>query len=184
MVHRGEEALKVEEIRQSKPNEKLQVGGRLFHFKNRWSFSPWAQSIVSKGLGWAWRTKTPPPIKRFFQEPTPMLQSYVKDLLSKFVVRKIKNIKFQGRLFCVPKRDSHQKRVILDLSVLNKAIVCDKFQMLTIAQVRTLLPRGAVTCSIDLTDTYWHIPIAHHLILTLASDGAIKPMPSELCPSG
>ena len=36
--------------------------------------------------------------------------------------------------------------------------------MLTIVQVRTLLPRGVVTCSIDLTDGHWHIPIARHLI--------------------
>ena len=35
--------------------------------------------------------------------------------------------------------------------------------MLTISQVRTLLPRGAVTISIDLTDAYWHIPIARRL---------------------
>ena len=163
-VLREEEVQGVEVPIRNSHNEKLQVGGRLFHFKNRWTFSPWAQSIVSKGLGWAWNSKSLPPNRRFFQEPTPVLQSYVKELLSKFVIKKIKSIKFQGRLFCVPKRDSDRWRVILDLSRLNKAIVCDRFQMLTIAQVRTLLPRGAVTCSIDLTDAYWHIPIAHHLI--------------------
>ena len=32
--------------------EMIQVGGRLHHFAKRWEFSPWAHSIVSKGLGW------------------------------------------------------------------------------------------------------------------------------------
>ena len=49
------------------------------------------------------------------------------------------------------------------MSTLNHYIRCDKFQMLTISQVRTLLPRGAVTISIDLTDAYWHVPIARCL---------------------
>ena len=56
-----------------------------------------------------------------------------------------------------------KKRIILDLSSLNEHIQCDKFRMLTIAQVRTLLPPGNVTISIDLTDAYWHIPIARNL---------------------
>ncbi|XP_068217608.1 uncharacterized protein [Palaemon carinicauda] len=34
--------------------------------------------------------------------------------------------------------------------------------MLTVSQVRTLLPRGPVTTSIDLTDAYYHVPIARH----------------------
>ena len=160
----GEVPLEEEVLEEARTNEHLRVGGRLLQFKDRWSFSPWAQSIVSKGLGWSWKGKGPPPLRKFFQKPTQLLLTYVRDLLSKSVVKKIKSIKFQGRLFCVPKRDTLRKRVILDLSLLNKAIVCDRFQMLTIAQVRTLLPRGVVTCSIDLTDAYWHIPIAHHLI--------------------
>ena len=74
----------------------------------------------------------------------------------------MKYISFQGQLFCVRKKDSSKQRVILDLSVLNKYIQCDRFQMLTISQIRTLLPQGAYAISIDLTDAYWHVPIAHH----------------------
>ena len=36
--------------------------------------------------------------------------------------------------------------------------------MLTNSQVRTLLPHGSITIPIDLTDAYWHIPSARHLI--------------------
>ena len=144
-------------------SEPLQVGGRLAHFKNSWMFSSWAHSIVSKGLGWSWVDR-PPRLKSFFQEVTPFLKEYVQDLLARAVIKKAKSLKFQGRLFCVPKKDSDKKRVILDLSVLNQYIRCEKFRMLTISQIRTLLPRGAVTISIDLTDAYWHIPIARCLI--------------------
>ena len=50
--------------------------------------------------------------------------------------------------------------MILVLSVLNLSIQCDNFQMLSISQVRTLLPQGAFTISIDLTDAYWHLPVS------------------------
>ena len=141
------------------PPEKVPVGGRLTHFRHQWQFNTWAHSIVSKGLGWAW-TDQPPVFKSFFQEESLVLKEYVQELLDKAVVKRAKSLKFQGRLFCVPKKDSDKERVILDLSYLNLFIQCDKFKMLTVSQIRTLLPRGAVTISIDLTDAYWHVPIA------------------------
>ena len=140
-------------------NEMFPVGGRLRLFKEQWSFDPWAFSVISKGLGWKW-VSPPPRTKTFFQPSTSFLDDYVQDLLNKRVIKPSKSLQFQGRLFCVPKKDSDKKRVILDLSRLNKYIQCDRFQMLTISQIRTLLPRGVFTVSIDLTDAYWHIPIA------------------------
>ena len=139
-------------------NEDLPVGGRLALFKDHWRFDPWAHSIVSNGLGWKWRQK-PPSFRRFFQPTTPHLEEYVQELLQKKVIRCTRSMKFQGRLFCVPKKDSNKLRTILDLSPLNKFIQCDRFQMLTISQIRTLLPQGAYTVSIDLTDAYWYLPI-------------------------
>ena len=46
----GEVPLEAEVLEEPSPNEHLGAGGRLVHFKDRWSFSPRAQSIVSKGL--------------------------------------------------------------------------------------------------------------------------------------
>ena len=143
-------------------NESIPVGGRLMKFKRAWKFNQWAFSIVSKGLGWQW-SRVPPPVKFFVQTPTPLLKEYVKELIQKKVIKRAKSLRFQGNLFCVPKKNTDKKRVILDLSPLNQFIRCDRFQMLTVSQVRTLLPPGAVTCSIDLTDAYWHIPIARNL---------------------
>ncbi|XP_068224886.1 uncharacterized protein [Palaemon carinicauda] len=95
------------------------------------------------------------------QPSTPDLLLFTQDL-RKNAIKETKYLKFQGRLFSVPKKDSDSRRVILDLSRLNLSIQCDRFHMLTVSQVRTLLPRGAVTTSIDLTDAYYHVPIARH----------------------
>ena len=93
------------------------VEGRRRGFRHNWVFSPWAYNLVSKGLGWKWKT-APPPKKTFSQ----VLVDYVQELLDKKVIRKARNIKFQGRLFCIPKKDTDKKRVILDLSVPNRFI--------------------------------------------------------------
>ena len=62
----------------------------------------------------------------------------------------------------MPKKDSNKLRTVVDLSPLKKFIQGDKLQMLTILQIRTLLPQVAYTVSIDLTDAYWHLPINRH----------------------
>ena len=146
-------------------NEELPVGGRLALFKDRWHFSPWAVSVISNGLGWKWRS-SPPKLRRFYQRPTPFLREYVDDLLARRVVCPAKSLSFQGRLFCVP-RNTPPKRVILDLSVLNLHIQCDKFQRLPVTQIRTLLPPGTYAISIDLADAYWRVPVARHSSPTL-----------------
>ena len=79
-------------------------------------------------------------MKRFHQRSTAFLQDYVRELLLKKVVEPVQFLSFQACRFCVDKVNSSRKRVILDLSNLNKRIRCDKFGMLTIAQIRTLLP--------------------------------------------
>ena len=142
------------------PNELLPVGARLQHFSHNWeAISSWAHSVVSNGLGWEW-IRSPPPLRLFHQRETPELLEFVSNMTSKGVIERCKVLRFQGRLFSVEKRDSLERRVILDLSHLNLFIRCDKFKMTTVAQVRTLLPLGAFTCSIDLSDAFWHVPVA------------------------
>ena len=139
--------------------EMYPVGGRLSLYRERWTFSAWAHSIVKSGLGWKW-VNSPPSLKMFYQEPTPILLEYVQKMLEKRVIEPCHSLKFQGRLFYVPKKDSNERRVILDLSPFNIHIECQSFKMTTIRHVRNSLPKGAWTCSIDLTDAYWHVPIA------------------------
>ena len=80
-------------------------------------------------------------------------------LLEAGAIQETTRIAFQGPLFSVPKKDSEKRRVILDLSALNKYIQCPTFKMTTVADVRAVLPQGVFTCSVDLSDAYWHIPI-------------------------
>ena len=54
--------------------------------------------------------------------------------------------------------DWNAKAVLL----MNKSIRCDKFKMLTVTRFRLMLPQNAWTCSLDLQDAYWHVPIAPH----------------------
>ena len=49
--------------------EMLPVGGRLSLYRERWTFSAWAHSIVKSGLGWKW-VNSPPPLRSFYQELT------------------------------------------------------------------------------------------------------------------
>ena len=88
-----------------------------------------------------------------------MLESFTQDLLSAGAVEETSSLMFQGPLFSVPKKDSDKRRVILDLSALNKSILCPSFKMTTLQEVRRVLPLGAFSTSIDLKDAYWHIPV-------------------------
>ena len=66
---------------------------------------------------------------------------------------------YVSRIFPVPKKDTPRKRMILDLSILNKFIVRPSFKMTTVNQVRGSIPLGSWMATIDLKDAYWHVPI-------------------------
>ena len=76
------------------------------------------------------------------------------------MIEKARKLRWQSLLFTVPKRNAGEHRLILDLSELNKFIECPAFKMLTLKDVRLLLPQGYWTVSIDLRDGYWHLPVA------------------------
>ena len=87
---------------------------------------------------------------------------FVHQLLEAGAIQETTQIAFQGPLFSVPKKNSVKRRVILDLSALNRFIHCPTFKMISVKDVRAILPEGAFTASVDLTDAYWHVPIARH----------------------
>ena len=141
------------------PRNDIQVGGRLFKFRKNWVNSN-VTSIISQGLSWQWKNQ-PPPFKRLHQNSCQEIKDFILEMTSKKVVEKAKlPIKWQSRLFTVPKKDSDKRRIILDLSLLNLNIKCPSFKMLTLREVKLLIPSGHFTTSIDLKDGYWHIPIA------------------------
>ena len=70
----------------------------------------------------------------------------------------IKSLGFYCRLFLVPKPHQRWRRVI-DLSRFNTFLHVEKFKMETPESIRTSLIPGEWVSSIDLSDTYLHIPI-------------------------
>ena len=91
-------------------------------------------------------------------------------MLQKGVIVPFRGKGFQNRIFSVPKKGTTKRRVILDMSTLNKAIPCPSFRMITTPQVRQNLTPNAWLTSIDLSEAYWHIPVAksHQKFLTFA----------------
>ena len=110
-------------------------------------------------MSWTWNKTLPPP-KRLTQKVSPSLDKIVASLKKRRVIEKAKKLLWQSRLFTVPKKESGEERLILDLSILNSFIKCPTFKMLTLKEVKLLLPKNCWTVSIDLKDGFWHIAIA------------------------
>ena len=70
----------------------------------------------------------------------------------------VKSLGFYSRLFLVPK-PQQRWRPVIDLSRLNTFLHVEKFKMETPESIRTSLIPGEWVSSIDLSDTYLHIPI-------------------------
>ena len=134
------------------------MGGRLYKFRASWKGAA-HESIITQGVSWSW-AKTPPPLKVRKQKASPELDLFMRKLSRKRVIEKAKFIKFQSIVFTIPKRDSLEGRWIMDLSILNDCIKCPKFRMLTLREVRLLLPKGFWTVSLDAKDGFWHLPVS------------------------
>ena len=65
---------------------------------------------------------------------------------------------FPSPLFLVPK-SSGGKRVIIDLSPLNRHILCPTFRMQDATKLRGCIPQNCFFTSIDLSKAFHHIPI-------------------------
>jgi hypothetical protein len=66
---------------------------------------------------------------------------------------------FYSRLFLVPKINE-KMRPVIDFSVLNRHLIVPYFKMETNRSIRGSIRFGMWTTSLDLTDTYFHIPIS------------------------
>ena len=131
---------------------------RLFRFRTAWKGAH-HESVIKKGLSWSWE-KTPPPPKILDQQTSPDQDRQLVKMRRKRVIEKAKVVRFQSRIFSVPKKDSQEDRTILDLSILNVYIKCPYFKMLTIKEVKLLLPRNFWTISIDFKEGFWHVPVS------------------------
>ena len=84
------------------------------------------------------------------------------DLSAEGAIERMSSL-FQGPLFLVPKNDSDKRRVSLDLSTL-KFILCPRFKMVTVSEVRNLRSPVVFTTSFNLKDAYFHVPIKSYFL--------------------
>ncbi|KAL0163783.1 hypothetical protein M9458_039536, partial [Cirrhinus mrigala] len=94
-----------------------------------------------------------------------VLRSEVLTLLGKGAIEMVHPAQsesgFYSRYFLVPKRD-RGLRPILDLRLLNRALMRRPFKMLNLKQILSHIRPGDWFISLDLKDAYFHIQIAAH----------------------
>ena len=149
------------------PLPNILVGGRLAHFAQNWAKitdDKWVLSLVRNGYRIPFLERpilSPDPI--FFQQPRSQhLEEEVASLLSKGAVEEIilECPGYYSRIFLVPKKNG-KLRLIIDLSLLNHFVHTQTFKMLTQRKVKDAIQLNDWAFSLDLMDTYLHIPIHH-----------------------
>ena len=141
-------------------NKHLPVGGRLMNFHTQWQTSTLWRTI-RYGITWTWKSIPTGKPGHSLHQPTSIdMDREVMKMHKKRTIQKTRFLIFTSRLFSVPKKDSGENRVILDLSKLNEFIKIKTFKMLTLKQVRLLLPEGAWTASLDLKDGFYHLMVS------------------------
>ena len=110
---------------------RIDVGGRLLGFRNAWRHNSWAFRVVSRGLTWRWFPRKPPLTNIKGQTATPLLKSYVSEMLEMKAIVPTTGKVVQSRLFPVDKKGTTKKTMVLDMSQLYKFIPCLKFRMTT-----------------------------------------------------
>ena len=147
------------------PQPQIPVGGRLAHFALNWqniTNDQWVLSLIKNGYQIPFKKQ--PPLSRepiFFQQSQRReLEEEVTSLLQKGAVEEIQpeTPGFYSRIFLVPKKNG-KLRLIIDLSTLNKYVFVQSFRMETQRKVRNAIRQNDWAFSLDLTDTYLHVPI-------------------------
>ena len=66
-------------------------------------------------------------------------------------------------IFCVSKKGTSKLRPCLDLRPLNRFLEPPRFRLEGLPVVRELIAKGDWTCSIDLSNAYWHVPLSRRV---------------------
>ena len=115
--------------------------------------------IISKGLTWKWLLKPP---KLTFPSPSTCninIGPHLPRLLKEGIIAPAPLIPcFTSRLFLVPKA-SGGDRIVIDLSSLNKYILCPTFKMMDTSKIWNSIPKKSNFASIDISEAFHHKPI-------------------------
>ena len=136
------------------------------HFVEQWeelTDNKWVFSIVRNGSKIPF--KLVPPLSvvpiNLSQSSFPLLQEEIAELLEKLAKERVRNPGtpgFYSRLVLVPKKN-RKLRAVKDLSLLNRFIHKQHFEMETVKSVRQSIMYNDWAVSIDLTDAYLHFLI-------------------------
>lgn len=161
----GEESFQV-------PLPTVPVGGRLNKFLHQWekiTTDSLVLSIIRGGLTLQFKDRPPlsntPVVLNQTSDPlkSELLSVEVETLLEKAAIEEISSSNlspgFYSRLFLVPKKTGGMRPVI-DLSILNTHLIIPHFKMETNRSIRASILPGMWTTSLDLSDAYFHVPIA------------------------
>ena len=150
--------------REGTPSQSSEIPrtGRLKFFLEAWqkvTNNNLILNIIKFGLKLQF-VKIPPkgslPTPCFSNARSNIINKEVLELLQKSAIKEIapNQNQFVSPIFDVPKKDSKNRRVILNLKVLNTYIVKTKFKLEGFATISSLISKGDFLVSIDLTDAY------------------------------
>jgi len=150
----------------------IPVGGRLQRFADHWEelgASEFIVGVLREGYQIGFHG-IPPTTHVPCNESTSLdrrkdqlIEDHIQELLQKEAIEEVQGPvigkSFFSRLFMVPKQNG-KWRPVIDLKRLNKYVKVPKFKMETISSVWTSLIPNNFCMSIDLTDAYFHVPVA------------------------
>ena len=149
----------------------MKVGGRLARFWKRWrdlGASPFILNKLQYGIRLDW-VSTPPVLttnpliisRCRDRDKMEIMRSHVAGMLQKGAIQLIQDNSpgFYSRIFMVPKQGG-KWRPVIDLSALNKFVNKSTFKMETPERIRESFRKDEWVTSLDLTDAYFHIPVA------------------------
>ena len=150
------------------------VGGRLSHFLPNWKIitaDQWILRVIAEGYRLQFDARPPtithPEGNRFWLHGPKLTAALtaIDKLLEKRAIRELPvsdpGFGFYSPVFLVPKKDSSDLRMIIDLKILNREYLRrpPKFRMESIKHLRLSVQPHDWMISLDLQDAYLHVPI-------------------------
>ena len=144
------------------------IGGRLCSFRRDWLANKCSNNvlnIITNGYVLLFISKPNlarvPLIHSGYKalQKDQALASCIQSLLSKNAIERVENVKSRVLQSSVSSPQASRWRPVIDLSRLNTFLHVERFKMETPKSISTSLIPGEWVSSIDLSDTYLHVPI-------------------------
>ena len=140
------------------------VGARLSHFAEQWDSKFYQERLK---VGWRFRWKAFPPdmdkgeVHPETEENRRSLLKHNEELLQKEAVERSPS-ETGGcifKMFLVDKRDTREKRPVVNMRALSPFVISPHFKMETLSVARDLVQEGDWFARVDLKDAYLHVPL-------------------------